>query len=91
LESSTTSSTGRLSTRVTIVDPHLLDVLGTHAVVAPPEVQRVEDRLAEVSYGLMLGAKVLSLYGLDNDLAFRHLGFINIIGWPIPSAASPVG
>jgi CubicO group peptidase (beta-lactamase class C family) len=35
-------------------------------------------------YGLMLGAKVLSLYGLDTDLAFGHLGFINIIGWADP-------
>jgi CubicO group peptidase (beta-lactamase class C family) len=33
------------------------------------------------SYGLMLGAKVLSLYGRDTDLAFGHLGFINIMGW----------
>jgi len=36
------------------------------------------------SYGLMLGAKVLSLYGFDTDLAFGHLGFINIIGWADP-------
>jgi CubicO group peptidase (beta-lactamase class C family) len=36
------------------------------------------------SYGLMLGAKVLSLYGLDTDHAFGHLGFINIIGWADP-------
>jgi len=35
-------------------------------------------------YGMMLGAKVLSLYGLDTDLAFGHLGFINIIGWADP-------
>ena len=26
------------------------------------------------SYGLMLGAKVISLYGRDTDLAFGHLG-----------------
>ncbi len=36
------------------------------------------------SYGLMLGAKVVSLYGLDTDLAFGHLGFINIMGWADP-------
>jgi CubicO group peptidase (beta-lactamase class C family) len=36
------------------------------------------------SYGLMLGAKILSLYGLDTDLAFGHLGFINIMGWADP-------
>jgi CubicO group peptidase (beta-lactamase class C family) len=36
------------------------------------------------SYGLMLGAKVLSLFGLDTDLAFGHLGLINIMGWADP-------
>jgi CubicO group peptidase (beta-lactamase class C family) len=36
------------------------------------------------SYGLMLGAKVLSLYGRDTDMAFGHLGLINIIGWADP-------
>ena len=39
---------------------------------------------ASFSYGLMLGAKVLSLYGLDTDLAFGHLGLINIMGWADP-------
>jgi CubicO group peptidase (beta-lactamase class C family) len=39
------------------------------------------------SYGLMLGAKVLSLYGLDTDRAFGHLGLINIIGWADPERA----
>lgn len=36
------------------------------------------------SYGLMLGAKFLSLYGRDTDTAFGHLGLINIIGWADP-------
>lgn len=36
------------------------------------------------SYGLMLGAKVVSLYGRDTDLAFGHLGLINIMGWADP-------
>jgi CubicO group peptidase (beta-lactamase class C family) len=36
------------------------------------------------SYGLMLGAKVLSLYGRDTDMAFGHLGLINIVGWADP-------
>jgi CubicO group peptidase (beta-lactamase class C family) len=36
------------------------------------------------SYGLMLGAKVISLFGLDTDLAFGHLGLINIMGWADP-------
>jgi CubicO group peptidase (beta-lactamase class C family) len=36
------------------------------------------------SYGLMLGAKVLSLFGLDTDSAFGHLGLINIMGWADP-------
>jgi CubicO group peptidase (beta-lactamase class C family) len=35
-------------------------------------------------YGLMLGAKVISLFGLDTDLAFGHLGLINIMGWADP-------
>jgi CubicO group peptidase (beta-lactamase class C family) len=36
------------------------------------------------SYGLMLGAKLLSLFGRDTDLAFGHLGLINIMGWADP-------
>jgi CubicO group peptidase (beta-lactamase class C family) len=36
------------------------------------------------SYGLMLGAKVVSLFGRDTDLAFGHLGLINIMGWADP-------
>jgi len=36
------------------------------------------------SYGLMLGAKVISLYGRDTDHAFGHLGLINIMGWADP-------
>lgn len=36
------------------------------------------------SYGLMLGAKVISLYGRDTDLAYGHLGLINIMGWADP-------
>ena len=36
------------------------------------------------SYGLMLGAKMISLYGRDTDLAFGHLGLINIMGWADP-------
>lgn len=36
------------------------------------------------SYGLMLGAKLISLYGRDTDLAFGHLGLINIMGWADP-------
>lgn len=36
------------------------------------------------SYGLMLGAQVLSLYGRDTDLAFGHLGLSNIMAWADP-------
>ncbi|MFL5906936.1 MAG: serine hydrolase domain-containing protein [Solirubrobacterales bacterium] len=39
------------------------------------------------SYGLMLGAKYVSLYGRDTDLAFGHLGLINIMGWADPERA----
>lgn len=43
------------------------------------------------SYGLMLGAKVLSLYGRDTDLAFGHLGLINIMGWADPERGISAG
>ena len=36
-------------------------------------------------YGLMLGADWLSLFGRDTDLAFGHLGLINIMGWADPA------
>jgi CubicO group peptidase (beta-lactamase class C family) len=39
------------------------------------------------SSGFMLGAKVLSLYGPDTELAFGHLGFTNIIAWADPERA----
>ena len=42
-------------------------------------------------YGLMLGAEVLSLYGRDTDLAFGHLGLINIMGWADPERAISAG
>jgi CubicO group peptidase (beta-lactamase class C family) len=38
-------------------------------------------------YGLMLGAKLISLFGRDTDLAFGHLGLINIMGWADPERA----
>jgi CubicO group peptidase (beta-lactamase class C family) len=43
------------------------------------------------SYGLMLGAKLLSLYGRDTDLAFGHLGLINIMGWADPERGISAG
>ncbi len=39
------------------------------------------------SYGLMLGAQLLSLYGRDTQHAFGHLGFTNILGWTDPERA----
>lgn len=39
------------------------------------------------STGFMLGARVLSLYGLDTESAFGHLGFTNIFGWADPDRA----
>jgi CubicO group peptidase (beta-lactamase class C family) len=36
------------------------------------------------SYGLMLGARLLSLYGRDTQHAFGHLGFTNMLGWADP-------
>ena len=43
------------------------------------------------SYGLMLGAKRVSLYGPDTDEAFGHLGLINIMGWADPERGISVG
>jgi CubicO group peptidase (beta-lactamase class C family) len=43
------------------------------------------------SYGFMLGAKILSLYGPDTERAFGHLGFVNILGWADPERAISVG
>jgi CubicO group peptidase (beta-lactamase class C family) len=43
------------------------------------------------SYGLMLGARYVSLYGRDTDLAFGHLGLINIMGYADPERAISVG
>jgi CubicO group peptidase (beta-lactamase class C family) len=38
-------------------------------------------------YGLILGAKLLSLYGRDTQHAFGHLGFTNMLGWADPERA----
>ena len=42
-------------------------------------------------FGLMLGADVVSLYGLDTDRAFGHLGLINIVGWADPERGISCG
>ena len=39
------------------------------------------------SYGLMLGAARVSLYGADTQHAFGHLGFTNILAWADPERA----
>ncbi len=39
----------------------------------------------------MLGGKHLSMYGPDTDLAFGHLGFINIVGWADPERGISCG
>ena len=43
------------------------------------------------SYGFMLGANLVSLYGRDTDEAFGHLGLINIMGWADPERGVSVG
>ena len=43
------------------------------------------------SSGLMLGADYVSLYGRDTDLAFGHLGLINIMGWADPERGISAG
>ncbi len=42
------------------------------------------------SQGLMLGARVVSLYGLDTQHAFGHLGFTNMLAWADPGRAISV-
>lgn len=42
------------------------------------------------SYGLMLGAQVVSLYGLDTQHAFGHMGFSNQLTWADPERAISV-
>ena len=42
------------------------------------------------SYGLMLGARVVSIFGLDTQRAFGHLGFTNILAWADPERAISV-
>lgn len=42
------------------------------------------------SYGLMLGAQVVSLYGLDTQHAFGHMGFSNQLSWADPERAISV-
>jgi CubicO group peptidase (beta-lactamase class C family) len=37
--------------------------------------------------GFVLGARRLSLYGPNTELAFGHLGFTNVIGWSDPERA----
>ena len=37
--------------------------------------------------GFMLGARWLSLYGPDTEMAFGHLGFTNMLGWADPERA----
>ncbi len=36
------------------------------------------------SLGLMLGAKYVTLWGPDTELAFGHLGYTNVLGWADP-------
>ena len=42
------------------------------------------------SYGLMLGAWLISLYGRDTQHAFGHLGFTNMLAWADPERAISV-
>lgn len=42
------------------------------------------------SYGLMLGARVVCLYGRDTQHAFGHLGFTNMLAWADPQRAISV-
>ncbi|HXW58659.1 MAG TPA: serine hydrolase domain-containing protein [Solirubrobacteraceae bacterium] len=68
-------------------------------VVAPETVRRVITQQSHLEVdlslgfptrfgsGVMLGAQVLSLYGLDTQHAFGHLGFTNMLAWADPERA----
>jgi CubicO group peptidase (beta-lactamase class C family) len=43
------------------------------------------------SYGYMLGARLLSVFGPDTDEAFGHLGFTNVVMWADPRRELAVG
>jgi CubicO group peptidase (beta-lactamase class C family) len=43
------------------------------------------------SYGLMLGARLLSLYGRDTQHAFGHLGYTNMLAWADPERGLACG
>jgi CubicO group peptidase (beta-lactamase class C family) len=43
------------------------------------------------SYGMMLGAQYVSLFGRDTQEAFGHLGLINIMGWADPAREISAG
>ncbi len=43
------------------------------------------------SYGYMLGARALSVFGPDTDEAFGHLGFTNVAMWADPRRELSVG
>ena len=80
-------------------EPFLREGEDPDRVLAPGTSRRraLDDALAEieagrrdpspqwkVSYGLMLGARFVSLYGRDTQHAFGHLGLINIMAWADP-------
>jgi CubicO group peptidase (beta-lactamase class C family) len=39
------------------------------------------------SLGFLLGARWLSVYGPDTEMAFGHVGFMNVLGWADPERA----
>ena len=51
------------------------------------EVDRMLGVPTRFGYGLVLGARLLSLYGRDTQHAFGHLGFTNILAWADPERA----
>ncbi len=43
------------------------------------------------SQGFMLGRKYLSMYGLDTEQVFGHIGFMNVVGYADPERDISVG
>jgi CubicO group peptidase (beta-lactamase class C family) len=52
--------------------------------VMSAEIDRTLMMPIRYSMGFMLGADVISFYGLRSPKAFGHLGFTNVLGWADP-------
>lgn len=74
----------------TLDDVEIFDPRTLNRALTEQSYQEIDFTLgfpSRFSLGLMLGGRVLSLYGPDTEHAFGHLGFTNIVGWADPERA----